>query len=186
MYRYCIILALIFSLAGCRITTHSVPNIEGSRIVETDSGQNYYLFQTKLQRPIAKSWFKNYLDLNREDDLIHSEIILFPELEKEFLVTINVKDDREVYTDIPVAEKILDGLLGNDDDENNYEESEFNKKGRDDNTGPIKFFVNITISDKEGNDHISTSSLYSSRVRNFLQQLENDFFEYQKNYKALP
>ena len=167
MYRYCIILALIFSLAGCRITTHSVPNIEGSRIVETESGQNYYLFQTKLQRPIAKSWFKSYLDLNREDDLIRSEVILFPELEKEFLVTISVKDDREVYSDIPVAEKILDGLLGNDDDDNNYEESDFEKENEK-NQGSIKFFVNITISDKEGNDHISSSSLYSSRVRNFL------------------
>ncbi|UAB85276.1 hypothetical protein INR75_04440 [Zunongwangia sp. SCSIO 43204] len=186
MERYWIFLGLIFCLSGCRITTHSVPNIEGSRIVQTENGQNYYLFQTKLQRPIAKSWFKNYLDLNREDDLVRSEIILFPELDKEFLVTIRIKDDREVYTDIPVAEKILDSLLGNDDDENTYEESEFNKKDRDDNTGPIKFFVNISISDNEGIDHISTSSLYSSRVRDFLQQLENDFFEYQKNYKALP
>ncbi|ORL45217.1 hypothetical protein [Zunongwangia atlantica] len=185
MFRYCLILVLIFCLAGCRITTHSVPNIEGSRIVETENGQNYYLFQTTLQRPIAKSWFKNYLDLNREDDLIRSEVVLFPELEKEFLVTISVKDDREIYTDIPVAEKILDGLLGNDDDDNNYEESDLEKK-KETNQGSIKFFVNITISDKEGNDHISTSSLYSSRVRNFLQQLENDFFEYQKNYKALP
>ncbi|MFC6860680.1 hypothetical protein ACFQHQ_14910 [Zunongwangia atlantica 22II14-10F7] len=153
--------------------------------METENGQNYYLFQTTLQRPIAKSWFKNYLDLNREDDLIRSEVVLFPELEKEFLVTISVKDDREIYTDIPVAEKILDGLLGNDDDDNNYEESDLEKK-KETNQGSIKFFVNITISDKEGNDHISTSSLYSSRVRNFLQQLENDFFEYQKNYKALP
>ena len=185
MFRYCLILALIFCLAGCRITTHSVPNIEGSRIVETENGQNYYLFQTTLQRPIAKSWFKNYLDLNREDDLIRSEVVLFAELEKEFLVTISVKDDREVYTNIPVAEKIFDGLLGNDDGDNNYEESDLEKK-KETNQGSIKFFVNIAISDKEGNDHISTSSLYSSRVRNFLQQLENDFFEYQKNYKELP
>tara|TARA_B100000686_G_scaffold272467_1_gene289619 strand:- start:1019 stop:1567 length:549 start_codon:yes stop_codon:yes gene_type:complete len=177
-----IISGLLFVIVACQVTTHSVPDIEGSRILENKDHFNYYLFQTKLQRPIAKSWFKKYLGLKRENDLINSEVILFPELEKEFLVSIIVKDDREEYTDVPIVEKIFDGILGIDDDDKPIKREE----DEEEQTGPVKFFVNITISDREGVDHISTSSLYSSRVRNYLQQLENHFFEYQKNYKALP
>ncbi|MCL6217099.1 hypothetical protein [Zunongwangia pacifica] len=175
-----IIIGLYFLVVSCKVTTHSVPDIQGSRIVEKKDHSNYYLFQTKLQRPIAKSWFKKYLGLNREDDLVKSKVVLFPELEKEFLITVTIKDDREEYMDIPIAEKLFDGILGiNEDDQSSK------RKDKKDNTGPVKFFVNIQISDKDGVDHISTSSLYSSRVRNYLRQLENDFFEYQKNFKAL-
>ena len=185
MNRYWLVLGFFFCFLGCRITTHSVQDIEGSRIVETKDGRYYYLFQTKLQRPIAKSWFKKYLDLEREDDLVKSEVVLFPELEKEFLITITVKDDREEYTEIPLAKNIFEGLLGTGDDPN--DNNSYNEKeDPNENRGPIKFFVNIDISDKEGVDYISTSSLFSSRIRDYLQQLENDFFEYQKNYKALP
>ncbi|MDN3595913.1 hypothetical protein [Zunongwangia endophytica] len=172
-----VILAGVFLVLSCRVTTHSVPDIEGSRIVEDNQGLTNYLFQTKLQRPTVKTWFKQYLNLEREDDLVRSKVILFPELEKEFLITVEVKDDREVYTDIPVAETFFNNILGHDD------ESDIDN---DDNTGLIKFFVNIQVSDIDGVDHIATSSLYSSRIRSYLEQLEYDFFEYQKNFKALP
>ncbi|WBL22381.1 hypothetical protein [Zunongwangia sp. HRR-M8] len=178
MKQKIVILAGIFLMLSCRVTTHSVPDIEGSRIVADKQGSNNYLFQTKLQRPVVETWFKRYLNLDREDDLIQAEVILFPELEKEFFITVQVKDDREVYTDIPIAETFFNNILGHDNESDVDEE--------DDNTGPIKFFVNIQVSDVDGVDHISTSSLYSSRVRSYLEKLEYEFFEYQKNFKALP
>ncbi|WBL25671.1 hypothetical protein [Zunongwangia sp. HGR-M22] len=174
-----VILAGVFLVLSCRVTTHSVPDIEGSRIVEDNQGLTNYLFQTRLQRPTVKTWFKHYLNLEREDDLVRSKVVLFPELKKEFFMTVDVKDDREVYTAIPVAETFFNNILGHDDES-------VVDNDNDDNTGPIKFFVNIQVSDVDGVDHISTSSLYSSRVRIYLEKLEYEFFEYQKNFKALP
>lgn len=160
-----------------------MPNIDGSRIVETENEPNYFLFQSKLQKPIVKTWLKKYMGLERSEDLVNTPVVLFPELEKEFLITVIIKDDREEYIDNPVAETLFKNLLGLDDNENTYSNR---KEDEEDNTGPIKFFVHLKILDAQAQDHLQTSSLYSIRIRKYLQQLETQFFEYQKNFKELP
>ncbi|WP_417884615.1 hypothetical protein [Zunongwangia sp.] len=167
---------------SCKIQTHSVPDIEGSRIVKTKNEPNYFLFQSKLQKPIVKTWIKKYMGLDRSEYLVNTPVVLFPELEKEFLITVDIEDGRAEYIDNPIVKTLVDNLLGLDDDDNNSQREDDD----DDNTGSIKFFVHLKILDAQAQDHLKTSSLYSIRIREYLNKLEADFFEYQKNFKALP
>ncbi|MDT0642689.1 hypothetical protein RM553_07565 [Zunongwangia sp. F363] len=152
-----LLLILVILLQWSCIVTHRVEDMEHSKLVlpESENGQSEFKFQSKLRKEKTRQWLRNYLGLPAKDDLVLSEVKLFPDIDYTFWISVNLSHDREksIY---------LHEVFDADQEAETHE-------------GPIKFFVSIWVTDALGEDHLSNNSIFKEKVYQYLLEMEKEF-----------
>ncbi|WP_373057232.1 hypothetical protein [Zunongwangia sp. H14] len=158
------LLIFIILLQSACITTHSVPDMGHSQVIASnkENGSNVFKFQSKLKKEKTRNWIRNYLGLPKNNDLVNTEVKLFPDVDYIFIITVNLAHDRE---------------------ETLYLHEFFDKDRKlETEEGPVKFFVSIQVIDQFGVDHLSSSSIFQEKVHQYLLNLEKEFNDFSRKY----
>ncbi|SKB36186.1 hypothetical protein SAMN05660903_00367 [Salegentibacter salinarum] len=151
---------LLFSMFwlfdSCVITTHSVKEIDTSEMAQPDALSEYtsFKFSSAVKPQKTKDWFRNYFGLDRKDDLVNFKSSFLEDSNHEFIITISDYSDKEEYMD-------LTGL--------------FFGGGVKNRVGDLKFFIEITITDKSGVDHLAEDSIFQKPILEKLSEMRNEF-----------
>jgi len=153
-------------LQSCIITTHSVKEIETSKLNSPknnsayDSDYTVFEFSSQVRVQKAKDWFRNYFGLDRNDDLINFKSSFLKGSDHEFIITVFDYTDRKQYLD-------LTGI--------------FYGGGVESREGSIKFFIGITITDRSGADHLAENSIFQKPILEELTEIRKKFKDFTEN-----
>lgn len=144
----------LFSFYSC-ITTHKVRQINNFRI-ETENifNEESFLFKPNMYPEEAKRSLRKQFGLTKDQNLSDFDIKLFDDFDIEFNVKISFDVDRERYTDYTPF------LISKDDPE--------------DHIGKAETFVKIIIVDSNGDNCLSTRSLFYNKTRSLLIDIKNN------------
>lgn len=161
-YRILLIFLVFWPLQSCVITTHSVKEIKTSEIDKPKDNSDYttFKFSSYVKPEKTKDWFRNYFDLDRNDDLVNFKSSFLEDSDYEFIITVSDYSDREKYMD-------LTGL--------------FIGGGVESKEKNIKFFVRITITDSSGTDHLTEDSIFQKPILEELTEMRKEFKNFTDN-----
>ena len=149
-----ILFIVLFSFYSC-IVTHKVRQIDNFRI-ETDSkfNEESFLFKPDMLPEEAKRSLRKQFGLAQNQNLSDFDIKLFDDLEIEFNVKTSFEADKEQYTD--------------------YTPYLINREDPEDHTGEVETFVKIIVIDSNGDNCLSTRSLFYNKTRSFLMDIKDN------------
>lgn len=155
MSKKVLIYFLVFIFTSC-IVTHRVREIKTSELKQPKSDLEYisFNFSSDVRKEKAKDWFRNYFNLDRENDLVNFKIPLLENSDCEFILSIKDYSDREQYIDLT--------------DFFTEDEGETQEKS-------IQFFIGITVTDKSGEDHLAEDFIFYKAVLAKLKSMRKDF-----------
>ncbi|WP_025666120.1 hypothetical protein [Aquimarina megaterium] len=144
----------LFSFYSC-ITTHKVRQIDNFRI-ETENmfNEESFLFKPNMYPEEAKRSLRKQFGLTKDQNLSDFDTKLFDDFDTRFNVKISFDVDREKYTD--------------------YTPLLINRDNPEDHIGKTETFVKIIIVDANGNNCLSTKSLFYNKTRSFLVDIKNN------------
>lgn len=144
----------LFSFYSC-ITTHKVRQIDNFRI-ETENmfNEESFLFKPNMYPEEAKRSLRKQFGLTKDQNLSDFDTKLFDDFDTRFNVKISFDVDREKYTD--------------------YTPLLINRDNPEDHIGKAETFVKIIIVDANGDNCLSTKSLFYNKTRSFLVDIKNN------------
>ncbi len=147
----------LFSFYSC-ITTHKVKQIDNFRI-ETENmfNEESFLFKPNMYPEEAKRLLRKQFGLNDNQNLSDFDVKLFDDFDTEFNIKISFETDREVRINL-VSDLI----------------NKSNKEDTENEIGDLETFVKIIIVDANGDNCLSTKSLFYNKTRSFLISIKNN------------
>ncbi|WP_438426132.1 hypothetical protein [Aquimarina macrocephali] len=147
----------LFSFYSC-ITTHKVRQIDNFRI-ETENvfKEESFLFKPNMYPEEAKRSLRKQFGLTKNQNLSDFDVKLFDNFDMEFNIKISFDVDREVRSNL-VSDLI----------------NKSNKEDAENEIGDVETFVKIIIVDANGDNCLSTRSLFYNKMRSFLIDIKNN------------
>ncbi|WP_074409876.1 MULTISPECIES: hypothetical protein [Aquimarina] len=152
-----ILLFALFSFYSC-VTIHKVRQIDNFRI-ETENifNEESFLFKPNMYPEEAKRSLRKQFGLTGDQNLSDFDTKLFDNFDIKFNVKISFEVDREIRTNL-VSDLI----------------NKSNKEDTKNEIGDAETFVKIIIVDPNGDNCLSTRSLFYNKTRSFLIDIKNN------------